>query len=61
MMKLKERFEKKELENKYFKFEDDEWVIEEVLIYGYKCNCRNLNTDRERIFNCCFVASRIID
>lgn len=55
----KGQFKKEELENKYFKLNSEEWVVTEVLLYGYKCNCRSLNTDSEKIFNCSFVDKSI--
>lgn len=57
---FKERYKKEELENRYFKFENEEWIVEEVLLYGYKCNCRSLNTDKVKIFNCGFIAKCIV-
>lgn len=45
--------------NKEFLFEDEEWIVEEVLTYGYKCSCRNLNTDEKTLFRTEYVEEKI--
>lgn len=45
--------------NKEFLYQDEKWIVEEVLTYGYKCSCRNLDTDETKIFNVDFVQQRI--
>ena len=41
--------------DKVFLFEDEEWIVEQVLTYGYSCICRNLDTDEEKRFRTEFV------
>lgn len=59
-MVFKERYSKEELEGKFFKIDDEEWIVEEVLLYGYKCNARSLNYDTKKIFNCSYVNKHLI-
>lgn len=45
--------------NKTFIYNNEEWVVEEILTYGYKCSCRNIDTDDTKILDVDFVQYKI--
>uniref|UniRef100_UPI0031B599A1 hypothetical protein n=1 Tax=Clostridioides difficile TaxID=1496 RepID=UPI0031B599A1 len=49
----------KNMVGKIFIFNQEEWTVEEVLLYEYTCICRNLNNDIKEYFRCEYVQDKI--
>lgn len=46
---------------KMFVYDNAEWVVEEILLYGHRCKCRSYYSDRTKQFYCDFVQEKIIN
>lgn len=44
---------------KIFLYDNEEWVVEELLLYGHRCKCRSYFSDRTNQFYCDFVQKQI--
>lgn len=44
---------------KMFLYDNEEWVVEELLLYGHRCKCRSYFSDRTKQFYCDFVQEQI--
>ena len=44
---------------KVFIYDNEEWEVEEVLLYGKRCECRSYYSDRTKQFYCDFVQGQI--
>lgn len=49
----------KKLLGKSFFIKNEKWILEEVLLYGHRCVCRNYQSEEIQQFNCDFVKDRI--
>lgn len=45
--------------DKIFILGDEEWVVEEILLYGHRCLCRSISSDSTQQFYCDFVERKI--
>lgn len=44
-----------------FIYNDGEWEVEEILLYGYRCRCRSYYSDRSTQFYCDFAQEKIMN
>jgi hypothetical protein len=49
-----------ELIGKCFLFINEEYVVEEVLLYGHRCVCRQMSDDTTKQFSCDYVKELIL-
>lgn len=45
---------------KSFLVDDEEWVLEEILLYEHRCVCRSYYSDRTKQFYCDYVKNKIL-
>lgn len=49
----------KDLVNKTFLIDEEEWVVEEILLYDRRCRCRSYYSDRTDLFFCDYVKNKV--
>lgn len=49
----------KSLVDKTFLIDEEEWVVEEVLLYDKRCRCRSYYSDRTELFFCDYVKNKV--
>lgn len=61
-MSFKKRFAREfqnKIQGKIFIIDNDKWIIEEVISYGYKCRARKLNDNTIKVFSSDDIISKL--